>query len=166
MNLEKERVELMEFQKNGLVSISTINRLTSSGKLSKKLVGNFRQIHQYFSFISNFTHRLRAGQEGAFTLIGKEEGIKEYWKGNLPRVIRIIPYSGAHLFVDETYKLMDWDLSVIGRLAAGAYAGMTSTFVALNMLREEGVASFYNGLGPSLIGIAPYIVTLQSSFAF
>ena len=29
--------------------------------------------------------------------------------------------------------------------------------VALNMLKEEGVASFYNGLGPSLIGIAPYI---------
>lgn len=29
--------------------------------------------------------------------------------------------------------------------------------VALNMLREEGAASFYNGLGPSLIGIAPYI---------
>lgn len=29
--------------------------------------------------------------------------------------------------------------------------------VAANMLREEGFASFYNGLGPSLIGIAPYI---------
>ena len=25
------------------------------------------------------------------------------------------------------------------------------------MLREEGLASFYGGLGPSLIGIAPYI---------
>ena len=29
--------------------------------------------------------------------------------------------------------------------------------VALAMLREEGSASFYSGLGPSLIGIAPYI---------
>lgn len=29
--------------------------------------------------------------------------------------------------------------------------------VALNMLREEGFASFYAGLGPSLISIAPYI---------
>lgn len=29
--------------------------------------------------------------------------------------------------------------------------------VALAMLREEGIASFYSGLGPSLIGIAPYI---------
>lgn len=29
--------------------------------------------------------------------------------------------------------------------------------VALNMLREEGFASFFYGLGPSLLGIAPYI---------
>ncbi|KAL2500538.1 putative envelope ADP [Forsythia ovata] len=139
------------------------------------------------------THGIRAGQEGAkkaigfieaFALIGKEEGIKGYWKGNLPQVIRIIPYSAVQLFAYETYKKLfrgkDGDLSVIGRLAAGACAGMTSTFVtypldvlrlrlavepgyktmtevALSMLREEGVASFYNGLGPSLIGIAPYI---------
>ncbi|GER55806.1 mitochondrial substrate carrier family protein, partial [Striga asiatica] len=139
------------------------------------------------------THGLRAGQEGAkkgigfieaFTLIGKEEGLKGYWKGNLPQVIRIIPYSAVQLFAYEAYKKLfqgqDGELSVIGRLAAGACAGMTSTFVtypldvlrlrlavepgyktmtevALNMLREEGFMSFYNGLGPSLIGIAPYI---------
>ncbi|GMP51207.1 hypothetical protein CsSME_00017533 [Camellia sinensis var. sinensis] len=127
------------------------------------------------------THGLRAGQEAAkkgigfieaLTLIGKQEGIKGYWKGNLPQVIRIIPYSAVQLFAYETYKKLfrgkDGQLSVIGRLAAGACAGMTSTFVtypldvlrlrlavepgyktmsevALNMLREEGVASFYNG---------------------
>ncbi|KAF2580282.1 hypothetical protein F2Q68_00000033 [Brassica cretica] len=33
----------------------------------------------------------------------------------------------------------------------------TMSQVALNMLREEGIASFYNGLGPSLLSIAPYI---------
>ncbi|KAI8559633.1 hypothetical protein RHMOL_Rhmol04G0188600 [Rhododendron molle] len=139
------------------------------------------------------THGLRAGQEGAkkaigfveaFALMGKQEGVKGYWKGNLPQVIRVIPYSAVQLFAYDTYKKLfsgkDGELSVIGRLAAGACAGMTSTFVtypldvlrlrlavepgcktmsevALNMLREEGVASFYKGLGPSLIGIAPYI---------
>ncbi|XP_073275041.1 probable envelope ADP,ATP carrier protein, chloroplastic isoform X1 [Primulina huaijiensis] len=138
------------------------------------------------------THGLRVGQESAkkgigfieaFTLIGKVEGLKGYWKGNLPQVIRVIPYSAAQLFAYETYKNLfsgkDGELSVIGRLAAGACAGMTSTFVtypldvlrlrlavepgyktmtevSLNMIREEGFASFYNGLGPSLIGIAPY----------
>ncbi|GLT89432.1 hypothetical protein SLE2022_074120 [Rubroshorea leprosula] len=139
------------------------------------------------------THGVRAGQESAkkaigfieaILLIGKEEGIKGYWKGNLPQVIRILPYSAVQLFAYETYKKLfkgkDGELSVIGRLAAGACAGMTSTFVtypldvlrlrlavepgyrtmsevALNMLREEGVAAFYYGLGPSLLGIAPYI---------
>ncbi|KAI7996878.1 hypothetical protein LOK49_LG10G02279 [Camellia lanceoleosa] len=139
------------------------------------------------------THGLRAGQEAAkkgigfieaFTMIGKQEGIKGYWKGNLPQVIRVIPYSAVQLFAYETYKKLlrgkDGELSVIERLTAGAFAGMTSTFVtypldvlrlrlavepgyktmsevALNMLREEGVGSFYTGLGPSLIAIAPFI---------
>ncbi|XP_068668566.1 thylakoid ADP,ATP carrier protein, chloroplastic-like [Aristolochia californica] len=139
------------------------------------------------------THGLRVMEEGgkrgigfieAMALIGKEEGVKGYWKGNLPQVIRIIPYSAVQLFAYETYKKLfrgkDGELSVVGRLAAGACAGMTSTLVtypldvlrlrlavepgvktmsqvALNMLRDEGVASFYSGLGPSLLGIAPYI---------
>ncbi|CAL9777945.1 unnamed protein product [Musa acuminata subsp. burmannicoides] len=139
------------------------------------------------------THGLRAvertgkkaiGFIDAITLIGKEDGIKGYWKGNLPQVIRIIPYSAVQLFSYELYKKLfskkDGELSIVGRLAAGACAGMTSTLVtypldvlrlrlavepgcrtmsqvALNMLRDEGLASFYSGLGPSLIGIAPYI---------
>ncbi|XP_010451978.1 PREDICTED: thylakoid ADP,ATP carrier protein, chloroplastic [Camelina sativa] len=139
------------------------------------------------------THGVRAGQQSAkkaigfieaITLIGKEEGLKGYWKGNLPQVIRIVPYSAAQLFAYETYKKLfrgkDGQLTVLGRLGAGACAGMTSTLitypldvlrlrlavepgyrtmsqVALNMLREEGLASFYKGLGPSLLSIAPYI---------
>ncbi|KAK4268614.1 hypothetical protein QN277_025238 [Acacia crassicarpa] len=139
------------------------------------------------------THGVRVGQESAkkainfieaVTVIGKEEGIRGYWKGNLPQVIRVIPYSAVQLLAYEIYKKLfrgkDGELSVVGRLAAGACAGMTSTFVtypldvlrlrlavepgyrtmsqvALSMLREEGLASFYHGLGPSLIGIAPYI---------
>ncbi|WOL14950.1 putative envelope ADP,ATP carrier protein, chloroplastic isoform X1 [Canna indica] len=139
------------------------------------------------------THGLRAAEGttrkaisfiDAITMIGKEEGIKGYWKGNLPQVIRIIPYSAAQLFSYEIYKKLfrkkDGELSIVGRLVAGACAGMTSTLVtypldvlrlrlavepgsrtmsqvALNMLKEEGLASFYGGLGPSLIGIAPYI---------
>lgn len=128
-----------------------------------------------------FTQRLELQ---SIALIGQEEGIKGYWKGNLPQVIRIIPYSAVQLFAYEAYKKLfrgkDGELSIVGRLAAGACAGMTSTLVtypldvlrlrlavepgnktmtqvALNMLKQEGVASFYLGLGPALIGIAPYI---------
>ncbi|KGN54379.1 probable envelope ADP,ATP carrier protein, chloroplastic [Cucumis sativus] len=139
------------------------------------------------------THGVRVAHEGtkkaigfieAITTIGQNEGVKGYWKGNLPQVIRVIPYSAVQLFAYEFYKKLfrgkDGELSVLGRLGAGACAGMTSTFitypldvlrlrlavepgyrtmseVALNMLKEEGIASFYYGLGPSLIGIAPYI---------
>ncbi|KAI5075997.1 hypothetical protein GOP47_0008062 [Adiantum capillus-veneris] len=116
--------------------------------------------------------------------IGKEEGMQGYWKGNLPQVIRVIPYSAVQLLSYELYKKLfkgnNKELSVAGRLVAGACAGMTSTLVtypldvlrlrlavdpacktmaqvASTMLREEGLSSFYRGLGPSLLGIAPYI---------
>ncbi|KAJ7554517.1 hypothetical protein O6H91_06G144200 [Diphasiastrum complanatum] len=116
--------------------------------------------------------------------IGKEEGIMGYWKGNLPQVIRVIPYSAVQLFAYEFYKKLfrknGTELSVSGRLAAGACAGMTSTLVTYpldtlrlrmavdpaskglyqvlhTMLQEEGLGSLYRGLGPSLLGIAPYI---------
>ncbi|KAF5759511.1 putative mitochondrial carrier protein [Helianthus annuus] len=139
------------------------------------------------------THGLRAGQESAKKTIGfleavisvgKESGVKGYWKGNLAQVIRILPYSAVQLFAYESYKKLfrgeDGELSVIGRLAAGASAGMTSTFVTypldvlrlrmavdpghqtmtnvvVSMLKEEGLGSFYRGLVPSLISIAPYV---------
>ncbi|KAH7285976.1 hypothetical protein KP509_33G053700 [Ceratopteris richardii] len=120
----------------------------------------------------------------AVVKIAKEEGLQGYWKGNLPQVLRLIPYSAIQLTSYELYKKLfkgkDEELSVVARLAAGACAGMTSTLatypldvfrlrlavdptsqsmiqVALNMLQEEGFASFYSGLGPSLLGIAPYI---------
>ncbi|EOA24088.1 hypothetical protein CARUB_v10017319mg [Capsella rubella] len=139
------------------------------------------------------TQGIRLGQQSAkkaigfieaITMIAKDEGMKGYWKGNLPQVIRVLPYSAVQLLAYESYKNLfkgkDDQLSVIGRLAAGACAGMTSTLltypldvlrlrlavepgyrtmsqVALSMIRDEGIASFYYGLGPSLVGIAPYI---------
>ncbi|KAJ7554515.1 hypothetical protein O6H91_06G144200 [Diphasiastrum complanatum] len=138
-------------------------------------------------------HGVNAAREGvkksanfleAIMKIGKEEGIMGYWKGNLPQVIRVIPYSAVQLFAYEFYKKLfrknGTELSVSGRLAAGACAGMTSTLVTYpldtlrlrmavdpaskglyqvlhTMLQEEGLGSLYRGLGPSLLGIAPYI---------
>ncbi|KVI11357.1 Mitochondrial carrier domain-containing protein [Cynara cardunculus var. scolymus] len=116
----------------------------------------------------------------ALVSVGTQEGVKGYWKGNLAQVLRILPYSAVQLFAYESYKKLyrgkDGELSVIGRLAAGASAGMTSTFVrfsllfllsdfaecstldvVVKMLKEEGLGSFYRGLVPSLIGIAPYV---------
>ncbi|KAM0007565.1 putative mitochondrial carrier protein [Helianthus debilis subsp. tardiflorus] len=100
---------------------------------------------------------------------------------NFIQVVRVLPYSAVQLFAYDTYKRLfrgtDSELSLIGRLSAGA--GMTSTFVTypldvlrlrlagdpgyqtmadvfVKMLKEEGLGSFHRGLGPSLIGIASY----------
>ncbi|KAK9049285.1 hypothetical protein SSX86_031749 [Deinandra increscens subsp. villosa] len=91
------------------------------------------------------THGLRVGQESAkkaigfvqaFVSVGKQQGIKGYWKGNFAQVVRVLPYSAVQLFAYDTYKKLfrgtDSELTLIGRLAAGACAGMTSTFVRFN----------------------------------
>jgi solute carrier family 25 phosphate transporter 23/24/25/41 len=60
------------------------------------------------------THGIRLGQQSAkkaigfieaITLIAKEEGVKGYWKGNLPQVIRVLPYSAVQLLAYESYKV-------------------------------------------------------------
>lgn len=123
--------------------------------------------------------------------VGKEEGIMGYWKGNLPQVLRVVPYSAAQLYSYEVFKHKfadeDGNLSVTKRLAAGAAAGMTATLLThpLDTLRlrlavdpnsptlmaavralarEGGLPAFYRGLGASLAGIAPYMALELASY--
>lgn len=120
----------------------------------------------------------------AFLAIGKQEGLGGYWKGNLPQVLRVVPYSAAQLYSYEVFKRLFQDergeLSVHRRLLAGACAGMTATIlthpldtlrlrIAVDpacrtiggavavLLREGSGAAFYRGLGASMLGIAPYM---------
>lgn len=73
----------------------------------------------------------------AFIAIGKSEGIKGYWKGNVPQVIRILPYSTAMLNSYEFYKQQfggdqyreTGKLPVSSRLMSGALAACTATLV-------------------------------------
>ncbi|KAL3638052.1 hypothetical protein CASFOL_018065 [Castilleja foliolosa] len=99
------------------------------------------------------THGLRVGQYAAKKGIGfiEESCLGIVWEGRRNKrvlerkpplvVIRVIPYSAVQLFAYEAYKKLfqgkDGELSVIGRLAAGACAGMTSTLVTypLDVLR-------------------------------
>ncbi|KAG2333600.1 hypothetical protein Bca52824_004780 [Brassica carinata] len=130
-----------------------------------------------------FTRGLSEVEEEAIMLIGREEGVKGYWKGNLPQVIRIVPYSAVQLFAYEAYKAIILFWGEDGQLSVLGAAGMTSTVITypLDVLRlrlavEPGWvsnhvpaqvvmshvgslehASLYNGLGPWLLSIAPYI---------
>jgi len=129
---------------------------------------------------------------GAFTAIGREEGLLAYWKGNIPQVVRVLPYSAAQLYFYEFFKGRfhkdkERDLSVPRRLAAGACAGMCSTLVtypldsirlrlavdpsirgmgaaARVILAEGGVVNLYRGVGTAMIGIAPYLALELAAF--
>ena len=107
--------------------------------------------------------------------VGNQEGIRGFWKGNLPQVLRVVPYSAAQLYSYECFKQFFTDketgeLNVRRRLAAGACAGMTATILthpldtlrlriavdpkcrsllgAITILAKEGgVPAFYRGLG-------------------
>lgn len=75
----------------------------------------------------------RGSVVSAFVEIGRQGGIRGYWKGNLPQVIRIVPYSAAQLcgyeFFKTSFAAEDGTLTVKRKLFAGACAGMLSTLV-------------------------------------
>eukprot|EP00878_Enallax_costatus_P040744 GHUV01047106.1.p1 GENE.GHUV01047106.1~~GHUV01047106.1.p1 ORF type:complete len:202 (+),score=47.32 GHUV01047106.1:533-1138(+) len=124
--------------------------------------------------------------------IFREEGFLAFWKGNGVNIIRIFPYSAAQLAANDSYKRLLADdhgeLTVPRRLLAGACAGMTATALthpldtvrlrlalpnhpykgaidaASSMVRTEGVKSFYKGLAPTLVGIAPYAALNFASY--
>ena len=124
--------------------------------------------------------------------VAKQEGVMGFWKGNLPQVLRVVPYSAAQLYSYECFKQFFADketgeLSVRRRLAAGACAGMTATILthpldtlrlriavdpncrslvgAIGILAKEGgLPAFYRGLGASMAGIAPYMALELSTY--
>jgi len=124
------------------------------------------------------------GLWAAFVAIGKTEGLAGYWRGNVPQVVRILPYSSAMLYSYETYKKQltnkkTGELAVPGRLLAGAAAACTATVVtypldiirlrlsvdtsarnmvdvARNILAREGPLGFFKGMRATCISIAPY----------
>lgn len=50
------------------------------------------------------------------------------------------------------------DFLLLAMVMKSSFLSNTVSYqVAKQMLRDEGMKSFYKGLGPSLLGIAPYI---------
>uniref|UniRef100_A0A7S0WXN8 ADP,ATP carrier protein n=1 Tax=Pyramimonas obovata TaxID=1411642 RepID=A0A7S0WXN8_9CHLO len=126
-----------------------------------------------------------------FMAIGRQEGLRGYFKGNVPQIIRAIPYDAVRLSAYEAFKTQLTDehghLPVVGRLTAGACAAMTSTLatypldtirfrmavdptvtsmsqVVRTMVQQEGMVSLYKGVRPSMIAIAPYIALNYTAF--
>eukprot|EP00803_Ostreobium_quekettii_P000180 evm.model.scf_708.1 EVM.evm.TU.scf_708.1 scf_708:23400-32549(-) len=133
----------------------------------------------------------RGGVIRSMRAIVKEEGVLQLWKGCLPQVLRVVPYSATQLASYEALKHLirqeNGELPVFSRLCAGAGAGLLATLVTYPldtlrvrlavdpmaktltgatraMFREGGVAALYRGLAPALIGIAPYMALELASF--
>lgn len=120
-----------------------------------------------------------------FIHIFKQQGLLSFWAGNAALVIRIFPYSAIQMGTYDIYKQLilradQTDLTVEQRLVAGALAGMTGTFfthpldclrlrlavhpelktmtaAAKHMFAQGGFSAFWSGLGPTMVGIAPYV---------
>ncbi|CAI7757478.1 unnamed protein product [Closterium sp. NIES-53] len=132
------------------------------------------------------------GVSQAIMKIGREEGIRAFWKGNGLNIVRIFPYSASQFTSHEQYKILlagpSGQLTVPQRLMAGAMAGMTATAlthpldtVRLRMamptsgysgishafgtiIAKEGPLALYKGIFPTLLGIAPYAALNFASY--
>ncbi|XP_035463284.1 calcium-binding mitochondrial carrier protein SCaMC-2-B isoform X3 [Scophthalmus maximus] len=122
---------------------------------------------------------------GGFTHMIREGGVRSLWRGNGINVIKIAPESAIKFMAYEHIKrLMGSNQETLGiteRLVAGSLAGVIAqssiypmevlkTRMALRktgqysgiwdcakrICRREGVAAFYKGYVPNMLGIIPY----------
>jgi solute carrier family 25 phosphate transporter 23/24/25/41 len=124
----------------------------------------------------------------------REEGLRGYWKGNGTNVARIAPFSAIQFFSFDVYKQLimgnDAQAGFVKTFTAGALTGMTASTMCypLDLVRsvlsvqttqthynsiwgamksivaKDGVLGLYRGLGPTLMGIAPYIAINMTTF--
>ncbi|KAI1882454.1 hypothetical protein AGOR_G00250920 [Albula goreensis] len=122
---------------------------------------------------------------GGFANMIKEGGIRSLWRGNGINVIKIAPESAIKFMAYEQIKRVigsDQEaLGILERLVAGSLAGaiaqssiypmeVLKTRLALrktgqyggivdcarNIFKKEGLAAFYKGYIPNMLGIIPY----------
>ncbi|KAM8828018.1 calcium-binding mitochondrial carrier protein SCaMC-2-B isoform 1-T1 [Spinachia spinachia] len=122
---------------------------------------------------------------GGFVQMIREGGVRSLWRGNGINVIKIAPESAIKFMAYEQMKRLigsnQETLGIAERLVAGSLAGVTSqssiypmevlkTRLALrktgqysgildcakHIYQKEGVAAFYKGYVPNMLGIIPY----------
>ncbi|KAL7304426.1 hypothetical protein TKK_0003224 [Trichogramma kaykai] len=115
----------------------------------------------------------------------KNDGLLSLWRGNSATMVRIIPYAAIQFTAHEQWKrILNVDTpnsSKEKRFLAGSLAGVTSqamTYpldlaraqmavtqkdefstlrqVFVTIYRKEGIAAFYHGFTPTILGVIPY----------
>ncbi|XP_015222670.1 calcium-binding mitochondrial carrier protein SCaMC-2-B isoform X2 [Lepisosteus oculatus] len=122
---------------------------------------------------------------GGFTQMIREGGMRSLWRGNGINVIKIAPESAIKFMAYEQIKRLmgssQNSLGILERLVAGSLAGaiaqssiypmeVLKTRLALrktgqysgmadcakHIFKKEGLAAFYKGYVPNMLGIIPY----------
>lgn len=161
---------------------------TASAPLDRiKLLFQVQAVDSFGSSSTPYTGVVQAARK-----IIHEEGFLAFWKGNGMNVVRIFPYAAAQLGANDHYKRIlasdGGELSVPRRLLSGACAGMTATALThpldtmrlrlalpnhpykgagqglVMVVRTEGIMALYKGLGPTLVGVAPYAALNFASY--
>ena len=117
--------------------------------------------------------RPTGGVVSAVQGVWKSGGLKAFWKGNVPQLLRVVPYAALQLvsydFYRENFRSRETgELSVVGQLAAGAMSGMTATTLTfpLDVLRLRMVVNDPSIAGKSVISVTRGILATEGPRAF
>ncbi|KAF8023314.1 hypothetical protein BT93_F0729 [Corymbia citriodora subsp. variegata] len=180
-----EEEEIVSNKNSGLklkikVRNPSLRRLISgavAGAVSRTAVAPLETIRTHL-MVGNSGHSTTE----VFQNIVKTDGWKGLFRGNLVNVIRLFAYDTVNKQLSPKPGEQP-KLPIPASLVAGACAGISSTLCTyplelvktrltiqrgvydglfdafLKIVREEGPAELYRGLGPSIIGVIPYAAT-------
>ena len=146
-----------------------------AGAVAKTAVAPVERVKMSSQISSNaftLSRAFRHGQE-----IVRSSGVKSLWRGHSTTLIRVIPLAGitfaTHDCLEAEFKeyLSTDRLPIVYKFLAGAIAGASGTFITypLDVMRVRLALTpgtnwgqtlrrggFYQGLGPTMLGIVPY----------
>ncbi|KAI3929843.1 hypothetical protein MKW98_003997 [Papaver atlanticum] len=120
-------------------------------------------LHKEMYGSSKYTGMMQATKD-----ILRQEGLPGFWRGNVPSLFMVMPYTSIQFAVLHRFKTsvpedhihLSPCLSYLSEVLAGpavtpkVYTTMTSSFV--DIVRSRGFRGIYAGLTPTLVEIIPY----------
>lgn len=170
----------------GIASVDDLAAGAVAGAFSRMVIAPLDVLKIRFQVQSETQGLYRYHSIGsAFRKILQEEGITAFWKGNIPAMLMVVPFSGIQFGTFYGLKvsgLFNWQ-EPTASLVMGGIAGMSATIwtYPLDLLRtrlaaqvepkmyhgfldaakiihrKEGFRGFFAGISPTLVEIVPYM---------
>lgn len=105
----------------------------------------------------------------------KSGGVRAFWKGNLPQMMRVVPYAALQLVSYDLYRELfragggsEGEIGMAGQLAAGCCSGMTATALTfpLDVLRLRMVVNDPSISGKGVLAVTKGILATEGPRAF